>query len=191
MQGRVISTALLPLLTGRSYPAIGCCPELHIWCFWNTLLPWSCISPFLMHNLDFSLLQITCLRNCWCFWEKNPIIKLYKVFFVDSVLDIYTFILLWVFPIFVSGMNTEPLLFGNSPIPMRSHEFLLHIICIMKLQFLVVPWWMDGWTDGLWVEEKLEVAFCLMEQLLHWRKGRPSKTQGETWLLKSWGDLSS
>lgn len=36
-------------------------------------------------------------------------------------------------------MNTEPLLFGNSPILMRSHEFLLHIIPVMTSQFFVVP----------------------------------------------------
>ena len=36
-------------------------------------------------------------------------------------------------------MNTEPLLFGNSPIPMRSHEFPLHIIHVMKSQFFVGP----------------------------------------------------
>lgn len=45
-------------------------------------------------------------------------------------------------------MNTEPLLFGNSPVPRRCQKFLLLIIHVMKPQFFVVPSWLDGWTMG-------------------------------------------
>lgn len=41
--------------------------------------------------------------------------------------------------------------------------------------------WIDGRMDGRTMGgEKLEVAFFLVEELLYGRKGRPSKTQGET-----------
>lgn len=142
MQGRGIFT---PLLTGHWFPATGC-SQLRIWSyFWNALLLSSCISPFLMHNLDFSLLEMRCLRNCWCCWEKNNNNKTVQRILCEGCSGckhIYTSLNSPYFCLWGVYMNTEPLLFGNSPIRMRSHKFLLHI---RTFQFL---WYPDGWMDG-------------------------------------------
>jgi len=45
-------------------------------------------------------------------------------------------------------MNTEPLLFGNSPVRMRSHESPPHIICVTKSQCSQsMGGSVGGWTD--------------------------------------------
>lgn len=89
--------------------------------------------------------------------KKTTIIKRYNAFFVKAVLDVNTFILLWIPPIFVSGVFTW--IQNLCCLVIHQYGWDLTNSCCTSGHSSSCGTQMDGWTDGLWVEEKSEVAF--------------------------------